>query len=531
VFASDYAIFLEALTRILARSQEDPDLRTVMRHLAQMVIESTDGPKAIPSGGGGPLRRMRAAATAGRSSTSSSGEVTTDDTTAVRAGDSDTSRYIAAEPPSRGRSVEGRQPEKFVPVDFSLIENRCRLKAEGARWAIARRRLLANKADFATEVEPLDRDLIARAKLLPNCFLWLNHPNGPSSTDPERYDEVTLCFETLADAVALVKMVEEEKENDPFEFEAALNLLAEAQSMLRISVVKFDNYADTDQRDVFQWLKHTASEQHIFIRRFMRLDDPGDPTLAEELRVRIKAAVSNINEARKKVKQHKKLFSKLTHKCQLLAEDTAAAEDYWKVIFPMIDELLEGGIPPGNREIRDALAPVVDTLPESLELTPGVQSVLKELDRFMAAQNGGYYDPDAENPDAPPNPSVADVARVLKGKAIVLIGGERRPASEKALIEAFGLTDLHWISTREHESLDWFEPYISKPEVAVVLLAIRWSSHSYGDVKLFCDRYNKPLVRLPAGYNPNQVAVQFVAQCAMPTAEGEAVAPAEAVEE
>ncbi|MFN5531759.1 MAG: hypothetical protein ACK5F7_14400, partial [Planctomycetaceae bacterium] len=54
MFASDYAIFLEALTRILARSQEDPDLRTVMRHLAQMVIESTDGPKAIPSGGGGP---------------------------------------------------------------------------------------------------------------------------------------------------------------------------------------------------------------------------------------------------------------------------------------------------------------------------------------------------------------------------------------------------------------------------------------------------------------------------------------------
>jgi len=183
VFASDYAIFLEALTRILSRSQEDPDLRTVMRHLAQMVIESTDGPKAIPSGGGGPLRRMRAAATAGRSP--GAGEATSEETTSARAGDVETARYNPADSPSRGRGEGGgRQPDKFVPVDFLLIENRCRLKAEGARWAIARRRLLSNKADFATEVEPLDRDLIARAKLLPNCFLWLNHPNGPSSADP-----------------------------------------------------------------------------------------------------------------------------------------------------------------------------------------------------------------------------------------------------------------------------------------------------------------------------------------------------------
>jgi hypothetical protein len=45
------------------------------------------------------------------------------------------------------------------------------------------------------------------------------------------------------------------------------------------------------------------------------------------------------------------------------------------------------------------------------------------------------------------------------------------------------------------------------------VLAIRWSSHSYGDVKQFCDQYGKPLVRLPAGYNPNQVAVHILSQC------------------
>ena len=79
--------------------------------------------------------------------------------------------------------------------------------------------------------------------------------------------------------------------------------------------------------------------------------------------------------------------------------------------------------------------------------------------------------------------------------------------------DAFQLQELFWIETREHESISGFEPYIARPDVAVVNLAIRWSSHSHGDAQLFCERYGKPLVRLPAGYNPNQVAAQILKQC------------------
>jgi hypothetical protein len=46
----------------------------------------------------------------------------------------------------------------------------------------------------------------------------------------------------------------------------------------------------------------------------------------------------------------------------------------------------------------------------------------------------------------------------------------------------------------------------------VVLLAIRWSNHSYGDVQEYCDTYGKLLVRLPGGYHPNQVAHQILSQ-------------------
>lgn len=53
---------------------------------------------------------------------------------------------------------------------------------------------------------------------------------------------------------------------------------------------------------------------------------------------------------------------------------------------------------------------------------------------------------------------------------------------------------------------------MARSDVAAVLLAIRWSSHSYGDVKEYCDKYGKPLVYLTGGYNPNQVAHQILAQ-------------------
>jgi hypothetical protein len=48
--------------------------------------------------------------------------------------------------------------------------------------------------------------------------------------------------------------------------------------------------------------------------------------------------------------------------------------------------------------------------------------------------------------------------------------------------------------------------------VTTVLLAIRWSSHSYGEVRDFCEKHGKLFVRLPGGYNPNQVAHQILLQ-------------------
>jgi hypothetical protein len=95
----------------------------------------------------------------------------------------------------------------------------------------------------------------------------------------------------------------------------------------------------------------------------------------------------------------------------------------------------------------------------------------------------------------------------------VLIGGSRRREAQDSLKRALKLKELIWIETKEHQAVGTFESFVARRDVALVLLAIRWSSHAFGDVKQLCDRHGKPLVRLPGGYNPNQVAAQILLQC------------------
>jgi hypothetical protein len=393
-------------------------------------------------------------------------------------------------------------------ADFSVIEARCRLKAEGARWAATRRRLLAEGVAFATEIEPMDRAIISRAKAITDCFLWMCHPSGPSPSNPKLYEEVACCFETVADILAIVKQLQDDPDARRAEFESSLDLLAEAQSALRIAIATIDGPTDTDQMQVFNWLKATAGEKQIFIQRYMRADDPADPDRIADLDARIEELDARIEAARGRDKKRKKLMGKVRHKTSVIAGNPEQAEEQWQSLMPVLEELLDDGLPPSNAELRELLVPVIDSLPEDAELPAKFQLVLREIDRFMAE-----YPPPETKLMAPPPQQVQDAAKLLQGKSLVLIGGDRRSGAYQAIKDAFGLKDLIWIETREHQSIEGFEPYVARPDVAAVLLAIRWASHSYGDVREFCDRHGKPLVRLPGGYNTNQVAAQIMAQC------------------
>ncbi|MGA2035646.1 MAG: hypothetical protein ABSG68_25640 [Thermoguttaceae bacterium] len=390
--------------------------------------------------------------------------------------------------------------------DLQLIEARCRLKAEGARWAATRQRSLQDGANYYLEIEPRDREIINKAKTLDDCFLWMSHSSAPIPADLRLWEDVAGCFEAVAMATALVRQVIENGEEYRRFLEKTIDLAAEAQSSLRMAVEAVDGKSDSDQYKMFTWLRQTATEQQIFIARFMRMDDPANPTLWHDLQERIGQLDSDIEEIRQRDKQRVKTLKKAQYHARIIREGKGTVED-WKKVTEAVDVLVTEGLPPSNTDLRDMLVPIVDDIPDANGLREGFRRVLAEVDRYLATQM-----PPAEQAVREVSGEVQEVARLYKGKTLVVIGGDRRSHAYEALKSAFCLKELIWIVTREHESTEVFVPCLTRPDVDVVLLAIRWSSHSYGDVKALCDKFGKEFFRLPAGYNPNQVAHQILQQ-------------------
>lgn len=105
------------------------------------------------------------------------------------------------------------------------------------------------------------------------------------------------------------------------------------------------------------------------------------------------------------------------------------------------------------------------------------------------------------------------VAELLRGRAMVVIGGDRRPEHQARLRETFELAEVVWPDTREQNpDVAALEPFIARHDVAVVVLLIRWIRHALGEVSDLCARHHKPLVRMTAGYNPAQIAAAILEQ-------------------
>lgn len=350
-------------------------------------------------------------------------------------------------------SFQGRISTATADGDLPAIEARCRLKAEGARWAAARQRLLAEGAVYASDIEPSDRDIIARAKALDDCFLWMNGPRAPIPADLGLWEDVAGCFDAVADAVAVIRAILSDESLGRGFLEKALDLLAEAQSALRSAVGMVDGPTDSDQAKVFSFLKAITAEEQIFIQRYMRADDPADPDNWSDIAARIATLDSQIQAARKQQKSRAGRMNKLRYHLKAINTGRGNSHD-WEVVIETVGEMVEEGLPPSNIELRDLLLPVLDSLPESAEPPAAFQRVLQEIDRYLAARPS---QPDAR-PAAETSPDVQGVARMLAGRSVLLIGGLRRPAAKEALERAFGLKELIWFETREHESVDIFEP-------------------------------------------------------------------------
>jgi len=401
-------------------------------------------------------------------------------------------------------------PEQRPLPDLRVVARRCRLKAECLRWTLERRRRIAAGAAFETMITPTDQGLIERARALPQCYLWMLDPYE-SPPGGEIAEDLAAAYDNVADGAELMADLLNGAPADIEEFQdEAFQLLAEAQSALRIGLLGAQERRDVDQEDVFHWLKRRTFEEQVFVPRFMRLNDPADPTAWADLQARLAGCRTAIEHTRRSRREYTHALNRIRYHAQRTARvDASELLDEWHSLMAAVDGLLAAGTPPSDRALRDLLLPCLETIPEEFVPTASFERALRELDSYLAAQEAARE----ETRLAPtPTPEVQRVAGWLQGRVVVLIGGERRVHSQRALERAFGLAELRWLSTRPHQSTAEFEPHIARPETALVLLAIRWASHSFEEASTMAQRFGRPFVRLPRGYGTNQVAAEIVRQ-------------------
>lgn len=182
----------------------------------------------------------------------------------------------------------------------------------------------------------------------------------------------------------------------------------------------------------------------------------------------------------------------------------------WSRALETIELLVNLGVPPSDRGLRDILWPQRERLLAERKGSRNVALVVRELARVQQALEAAPItdDPEDERDEA----LIRQATDLLRGTVVVFIGGDERPPVAQTIVDAFELRELVWCDTRPHKSHFPLEPAIARADVSVMLLAIRWASHGLGEVRTFCERYDKAFVRLPAGYSVNQLAFQILQQ-------------------
>ncbi|HYH65504.1 MAG TPA: hypothetical protein VD866_12480 [Urbifossiella sp.] len=412
--------------------------------------------------------------------------------------------HLDPPPPTPAAVPAFHEERELALVPPQVVADRCRVKGEACKL-VARR--VGDPLGWRNH--PAENALQARAMALPDCNLWmLNH--DPVVTAPRAWDDLAGAYTAAADALVLLHAWEQSPgANADRLAQRVLSLAAEAQSVLLYAVADVrDVRMDYDQVQLFARIRTTARDRQIYIAKYLKRDDRADPASWPDVVARVAELRGQFQTVGDRDKHRAKALNNLRFKLGRLRERPDESAGEWPRVLELVDELVAGGLPPSHAEVRDWLLPVIEDVPDEPPPSANVALVLREIDRYVESR------PDAEPPARPHRPSkeVLEVSELLGGREIVLIGGQARPVHKHALMRAFGFADVRWLVRPEHTSFTVFEPDIARPEVALVLLAIRWSNHDYDNIKEYCDAYGKPLIRLPGGYNANQVAHHILSQ-------------------
>lgn len=109
--------------------------------------------------------------------------------------------------------------------------------------------------------------------------------------------------------------------------------------------------------------------------------------------------------------------------------------------------------------------------------------------------------------------AVLAVRDLLRGKRMVIIGGEPNAEAAQRLTQAFELKEAEWVELTEHGSGAPMRAPIHRADTGVVVVIIKLTGHLHAEeAREYAAAAGKPCVMLSGGYNPERVAAEILEQ-------------------
>jgi|GEM_PF-5599824 len=470
--------FVAALSRLTTVVLEDEELRRRLRHLAQAVLDATLPLPAEPT------------------ATNAPEEVEQTEVGDIRERSPAEASPETCQPVSCDSSASKNQ-QTAVPIAATPADEP--LKRDAAAFAPV---IVADPVEIPAAVETQNRGSANDESSKPNSVVVIPLVTASDVAKTSELKAIkrpledsaldALCDEMMAAVVSqpvVSKSVDEEVHEDSPKSGADPSLSGEQAASLLTFAKQTPKPKD--------WSNYSPTSKGTF-----KYAGKGTP----------KKSMQNVATpiASKKLDQQQKLLSQIKFELEKLTTEPTLTVDHWKTIAGSVTKLVNNGLPANDRALRSLLAPHIDDLPDLDVPVERLMEVAREIE--LAAHD----DPSLRNDRKQEiiTPEVIKAAELMNGSSMVFIGGDPRARPEQLLKNSLKLKELYWIPTKHHRSSTTeFEHFVKLDDVSVVLLAIRWASHSYGAVRAYCNKHGKCLVRLPGGYNPAQVALQIISQC------------------
>ncbi|MDO4551503.1 MAG: hypothetical protein Q4C96_09680 [Planctomycetia bacterium] len=255
-------------------------------------------------------------------------------------------------------------------AEIEQLEKRLLLKIEASLWALERDKLIREKADFTTKIEPFDHDLLSRARELTNCYLWMNNPETAPIVATENYELLSQAYAAAAMCVhflrQITQMVDKMPEHEILRriLRDALYTTATAQSVLRRITVEISGRNDQDQIRLHRWLTQLTQKYHIFVNRHMKKDSL--------------ASISRVNDIPEIIKRLQEQVDKIIQKQNLLTQGfqtirshaskiqkNPQADESWEQIIDTVEQLLKIGVRTNDSRLQELLGNIIPLLPEA----------------------------------------------------------------------------------------------------------------------------------------------------------------------